>query len=58
MFKRGEVDIKYCDTHAMLADYYTKPLQGSRFRKMRDVIMGFQGIETLYDLMPKNQGAC
>ena len=24
----------------MIADYFTKPLQGSLFRKMRDIIMG------------------
>ena len=24
----------------MIADYYTKPLQGSLFRKMRDILMG------------------
>ena len=24
----------------MIADYFTKPLQGSIFRKMRDIIMG------------------
>jgi hypothetical protein len=27
--------IKYCPTKCMLADYYTKPLQGSLFRKLR-----------------------
>ena len=24
----------------MIADYYTKPLQGSLFKKMRDILMG------------------
>jgi sulfur carrier protein ThiS len=24
----------------MIADFYTKPLQGALFRKMRDIIMG------------------
>jgi hypothetical protein len=24
----------------MIADYYTKPLQGSLFKKLRDIIMG------------------
>ena len=24
----------------MIADYYTKPLQGALFRKMRDIVMG------------------
>jgi len=27
-------------TKAMIADYYTKPLQGELFRGMRDKIMG------------------
>ena len=44
---KGEIDIRHCDTHAMLADFYTKPLQGALFRKFRDVIMGFKAIETL-----------
>ena len=30
----------HCPTERMIADYYTKPLQGSLFRKMRDIIMG------------------
>ena len=31
----------------MLADYFTKPLQGSLFHKMRNVIMGYESIDTL-----------
>jgi hypothetical protein len=36
---KGEVIIKYCPTKEMLADFFTKPLQGSPFRKFRDTIM-------------------
>ena len=35
----GEVDIEYCPTEEMVADYFTKPLQGAKFRKFRKLIM-------------------
>jgi hypothetical protein len=34
-----EVDIQYCPTGKMVADFFTKPLQGIAFRKFRDFIM-------------------
>ena len=37
--KEGEMRVEYCPTGDMVADYFTKPLQGSLFRKMRDSIM-------------------
>ncbi len=37
--KAEDVSIKYCPTSNMLADFITKPLQGSKFRQMRDIIM-------------------
>jgi hypothetical protein len=40
VIKRENIDIQHCRTNIMLADYYTKPLQGSLFKKMRDIIMG------------------
>jgi hypothetical protein len=30
----------WCPTKEMVADFWTKPLQGSHFRKLRDYIMG------------------
>ena len=44
---KGEIDIKYCPTENMLADFFTKPLQGTLFEKFRDVIMGYKHISTL-----------
>ena len=35
-----EVQIEYCPTYIMLADYYTKALQGKLFTQLRDAIMG------------------
>jgi hypothetical protein len=37
--KNGEVKIEYCPTKDMLGDFFTKPLQGSAFAKMRDKIL-------------------
>ena len=38
--KSKEIRIEYCPTGIMLADYFTKPLQGLIFRELRDMIMG------------------
>ena len=43
----GELSISYSPTYNMLADFFTKPLQGSLFHKFRDVIMGQQHISTI-----------
>jgi hypothetical protein len=40
LIKRGEFLIKYCHTDAILADYYTKPLVGTKFFSFRKMIMG------------------
>ena len=38
--KRKEIQIKYCPTANMIADFFTKPLQGRAFHKLRDIILG------------------
>ena len=43
----NEVRVQYLPTHIMLADYFTKPLQGSQFRLLRDFIMGWRSLEEL-----------
>jgi hypothetical protein len=35
----GEVEIKYCLTGMMIADFFTKPLQDTAFKMFRDFIM-------------------
>ena len=35
----GELRIEYCPTSEMVGDFFTKPLQGTPFRKLRDFIM-------------------
>lgn len=45
--KKGEIVIKYMPTNDMLADMFTKPLQGEKFRAMRDKVLG---VNTASDL--------
>jgi hypothetical protein len=42
--KSNEVSIEYCPTGEMDADFFTKPLQGSPFRKFRDRIMNTKSV--------------
>jgi hypothetical protein len=37
--EKGETPIKYCDTQGMIADFFTKPLQGNLFTKYLNYIM-------------------
>ena len=37
---KGEIEIKYAPSHLMVADYFTKPLQGNNFKIFRDIVMG------------------
>jgi len=41
---KGEVQVMYCPTDEMIADYNTKPLVGSKFIKFRDLIMNLSDI--------------
>ena len=36
---RGEIEIEYCPTGDMLADYMSKPVVGTKLKKFRDLIM-------------------
>ena len=44
---KKEIKIEYCPTAIMLADYYTKPLQGQLFKDFRDVIMGHRAMKDI-----------
>ena len=41
------IKVKYCPTERMVADFFTKPLQGNLFRLFRDVILGYKHISEL-----------
>ena len=44
---KGEIRVEYISTHLMLADYFTKGLMGSKFREVREYIMGWRPISDL-----------
>jgi hypothetical protein len=39
--EKGNVQIQYCPTDEMMADYMMKPLSGKKFQKFRSGIMRF-----------------
>jgi hypothetical protein len=43
----GEINLIHCPTAKMIADYFTKPLQGALFVKFRDLVMGITHFCTL-----------
>jgi hypothetical protein len=47
--EKDNVKVMYCPTEAMLADFFTKPLQGNLFRRLREVIMGREHIRKLQE---------
>jgi hypothetical protein len=52
---KGEFTIEYCPTLEMLADFYTKPVQGSLFKAFRAVIMGWKPIEYLKSYLTSSE---
>jgi hypothetical protein len=42
-----DFSVVHCPTEQMLADFFTKPLQGSLFKKLKAVIMGHAHIDSL-----------
>jgi len=41
------ISVVYCPTEEMLANFFTKPLQGNLFQKFRDVLSGHCYVNTL-----------
>ena len=40
--KNKEFQVKHCSTEEMVADYFTKPLQGHKFKKFRKMILNIK----------------
>jgi hypothetical protein len=53
--KRQSVTIKHCPTGIMLADYFSKPLQGSLFRMFRSILLGELPTSTLFEPSPASE---
>ena len=39
--RKGNIQVEYCLTALIIADYFTKPLQGKLFAKFKKAIMGY-----------------
>ena len=52
---KGELSVKYCPTYLMIADYFTKPLQGRLFNLFRDVIMGHRQLQDIISEIPMKE---
>ena len=44
---KGELEVEYCPTKLMIADYMTKPLQGAHFQLLRYMIMGWKSLDDI-----------
>ena len=44
--KKGDVRIIHCPTDMLIADFYTKPLQGKQFRVFRNLILNLEDQQT------------
>jgi hypothetical protein len=40
LIQRGIIDLEYCPTKITIGDFFTKPLQGADFRRLKEVVMG------------------
>jgi hypothetical protein len=47
----GDITIRHCPTHQMLADFLTKPLQGSFFRRFKAVVLGYLHVSSLQTII-------
>lgn len=45
LVEKGEMQVVYCPTDDMVGDFFTKPLQGSKFVKFRNIILGLNDDE-------------
>ena len=52
---KGEISVEYCPTYLMIADYFTKPLQGRLFKLFRDVIMGYRPLTDVLSEIPSKE---
>jgi hypothetical protein len=51
---KGEIRVEWCPTKDMVADFMTKPLQGSIFKKFHDLIMGSLSMEEAKKLVTRD----
>ena len=54
--KQENLDVRHCWTDIMLADFFTKRLQGKKFHMFRRVIMGWDHVSVLKAYIEKDDG--
>jgi hypothetical protein len=47
LLERGIVSIEHCNTEDMVADFFTKPIQGKLFQILRDIILSHRDTSAL-----------
>ena len=53
---KNEITLDYCPTHHMVADYFTKSLQGKDFNIFHDMIMKYYHVDSFLTLdLPINE---
>jgi hypothetical protein len=52
----NELSVEWCPTGQMIADYMTKPLQGTLFKQFRDHIMGVDQVSPTTNMTPMRLG--
>ena len=45
--EKGKLVVEYCTTNLMIADFFTKALQGKAFKFFREIIMGYTTVEEI-----------
>ena len=43
------IQVQHCPTDKMIADFFTKHLQGNLFRRFRDIILGYKHISAIHE---------
>jgi len=51
LIDRGVVKVSHCLSEDMIADFFTKPLQGKHFAKLRDIILNFLSASEVLDTL-------
>ena len=49
---REGIEVVYCPTKKIVADFFTKPLQGSQFRFLPRIVLGMDPMSSLNFLLP------
>ena len=55
--ERNNIQITYCKSEAMIAHFFTKPIHGSLFIKMRNIIMGLSSLMSKKCVEVNNDGS-